>query len=371
MRILLCNAQVPFARGGAELLVESLRDELRRRSHEVEIVTLPYACDTRERIVSSALAWRLVDLDRVAGERVDRVIATRFPSYLVRHPHKVVWLVHQLRQVYDLKGTEHSDFGDGAGDRAVIDTVRRMDAQGLGEARRVFSISRNTADRLRRFNDLEATVLYPPPKLAGAYRSAGYGDYVFSVGRLDAMKRFDRLLRAVAAASRPVRCRIAGVGPERDALAALAEKLGIAERVEWLGWVDDERLVELYAGALAVYYAPFDEDYGYVTVEAFLAGRPVLTTADAGGVLEFVRDGGNGYVAAPAEPRVLGAASSAPRQLGAALDRLFDDRALAARLGEAGRAAVAGIGWDAVIAGLLDDDPANEAANGEASPARA
>lgn len=345
MRVLVCNAQVPFARGGAELLVESLRDELRRRGHQADVVTLPYAWETRERLIASALAWRMVDLDTVAGERVDRVIATRFPSYLVRHPHKVVWLVHQLRQIYDLKGTAHSDFGDGAVDRAVIDTVRRMDAQGLGEARRVYSISRNTAERLRRFNDLEATVLYPPPKLAGTERAAAHGDVVFSAGRLDPLKRFDQLLRGVAAAATPVRCRLAGEGPERGALEELARKLGIAERVEFLGWVDDATLVAEYARALAVYYAPYDEDYGYVTVEAFLAGRPVVTTADAGGVLEFVRDGVNGFVVPPA----------APRALGAALDRLWNDRAEAARLGAAGREQVRGIGWDAVVEALLGD----------------
>ncbi len=345
MRVLLCNAQVPFARGGAEILVDSLRGELLRRGHQADVVTLPYNWETRENILTSALAWRLVDLERVAGERVDRVIATRFPSYMVRHPHKVVWLVHQLRQVYDLKGTKHSDFGDGERDRAVIDSVRTMDRQGLGEARRIFSISQNTADRLRKFNDLEATVLYPPPKLAGEHRAGAYGDYVFSAGRLDPMKRFDQLLRAVAAAERPVRCRIAGEGPARDALVELAEKLGIADRVEWLGWVSDAQLVDLYADALAVYYAPYDEDYGYVTVEAFLAARPVLTTADAGGVLEFVRDGENGFVTSP----------NAPRAMGAAIDRLADDRALAERLGRAGRARVAGIGWDAVIDGLLGD----------------
>jgi glycosyltransferase involved in cell wall biosynthesis len=153
-------------------------------------------------------------------------------------------------------------------------------------------------------------------------------------------------LKAVAATSKPVRCRIAGEGPARASLEELAAKLGIAERVEFLGWVGDAALVEQYAGALAVYYAPFDEDYGYVTVEAFLAGRPVMTTADAGGVLEFVRDGVNGTVTAP----------DAPRQLAAALDRFWEDRALAARLGAAGREQVSGIGWDSVIAGLLGDD---------------
>ncbi|MEO8505691.1 MAG: glycosyltransferase family 4 protein [Acidobacteriota bacterium] len=343
MRILICDAQVPFAHGGAEILVRSLHGELKRRGHQVDVVTVPYNWKTREQLLAAALPWRLIDLERVDGERVDLVIATRFPSYLVRHPNKVVWLVHQLRQIYDLKGTRHSDFGDGERDAKVIEAVRAMDRQGLGEARRVFTISRNTADRLVRFNDLAASVLYPPPRLAAAHHAGPFGDYVFSAGRLDPLKRFDQLLRAVAACARPVRCRIAGVGTEREPLLELAKRLGIADRVDLLGWVSDERLVEEYAGALAVYYAPFDEDYGYVTLEGFLAAKPVLTTADAGGVLEFVRDGINGFVA-PAE---------STRALATALDRLFDDRPLAERLGEAGRQSVAAIGWDSVIDGLL------------------
>ena len=157
------------------------------------------------------------------------------------------------------------------------------------------------------------------------------------------MKRFDLLVRAVAAASTPVRAVIAGAGPDEARLRALAAELGVADRVELPGRVDDARLVELYAGALAVYYAPFDEDYGYVTVEAFRSGRPVVTTADSGGVLELVTDGVSGLVAP----------GPSPRELAARLDRLYRDRELAARLGGAGRTRVAGIGWDRVVDALL------------------
>lgn len=345
MRILIANAQVPFARGGAEILAESLRAELERRGHQAEIVALPYTWRSREELVAQAAAWRLLDLAEVGGERVDLLIATRFPSYLVRHPRKVVWLVHQLRQIYDLKGTRHSDFVDHGRDAQVIETVRAMDRQGLGEARQVFTISRHTAERLARFNGLTGTPLHPPPATQPLLRPGPYGDYVFTAGRLNAMKRFDLLLRAVAAARRPVRCRIAGSGPEREALAALAVRLGIADRVELLGWVDERQLAELYSGALGVYYAPFDEDYGYVTVEAFLSAKPVLTAADSGGVLEFAQDGVNACVAPAADPAAIGRA----------IDRLWDDRELAARLGRAGRERVAGISWDAVVAALLGD----------------
>ena len=342
-RIAICAAQIPFIRGGAEVLYESLRDELVRRGHQAEIVSLPFNWSSRLNILQSALAWRMVDLTSAAGEPIDLVIATRFPSYLVRHPRKVVWLIHQFRQIYDLKGTRFSDFGERTEDAETEKMLRQFDQRALGEARARFSISRNTAERLQRFNRLEAEPLYPPPALGGRYRSADHGDYLFSVGRLDPMKRFDLLLRAVAAAKSPVRCIIAGDGPDRDRLLSLARELGIAGRVELPGRITDERLIELYSAALAVFYAPFDEDYGYVTVEAFQSGRPVLTTLDSGGVLEFVSDGVNGFVSPP----------GAHREMGARIDRLAGDRALARRLGLAGAATVAAIHWDGVVERLL------------------
>jgi len=343
LRIAICAAQVPFVRGGAEVLYESLRDELRRRGHEVDIVALPFNWSTRDAILRSALAWRLLDLGDSAGERVDLVIATRFPSYAVRHPAKVVWLVHQFRQIYELAGTRFSDFGTRAGDPEVAGMLRRLDRRTLGEARARFAISRNTAERLRANNELDAETLYPPPKLGDRYRSEEPGDYVFTVGRLDAMKRFDLLVRALPHTRRPVRAVIAGDGPQAAELRRLAADLGVDGRVELPGRVDDERLIELYSRALAVFYAPFDEDYGYVTVEAFRSERAVVTTNDSGGVLEFVRDGENGFVCDAASPR----------QIASRLDDLWDDRAGARSLGSRGRDDVAGIGWDAVVDRLL------------------
>lgn len=329
-------------RGGAETLYESLRDELTRRGHQVEVVTLPFGWRTRMVTLKSAFAWRLVDLEEVAGGRVDLVIATRFPTYLVRHPNKVVWLIHQFRQAYELLGTPYSHLGDTPADRRMVEMIRAMDRRALGEARALFSISANTAERLARFNGLQATPLHPPPRLGERYRSGEPGDYVFAVGRLDPMKRFDLLVRALARTRTPVRAVVAGTGPELEPLRALAAELGVADRLELPGWIDDDELVRLCAGALAVYYAPFDEDYGYVTVEAFRSGRPMLTTTDAGGILEFVIDGENGFVVAPDD--LTG--------LAACLDRLLLDRELARRLGEAGQRRVADVGWDRVVDGL-------------------
>ena len=158
-RICICATQVPFSRGGAELLVESLRDQLLARDFEVEVVSVPFAWQPRRQILKSALAWRLLDLTEVAGRRIDLVIGTRFPSYMVQHPNKVVWLIHQFRQVYELMGTRYSDFADLPEDQEVVSMIRTMDRRCLSEARRLCTISQNTADRLQRFLGLEGEVL--------------------------------------------------------------------------------------------------------------------------------------------------------------------------------------------------------------------
>jgi glycosyltransferase involved in cell wall biosynthesis len=343
-RILICATQVPFVRGGAELLVEGLRDALRARGHAVDVVALPFTWQPHDRIGPSALAWRLLDLSQVNDQPVDLVIATKFPSYAVRHPRKVVWLVHQHRQIYDWYGTPFSDFANTPEDRAVRDQVLRLDRAGLGEAQARYAISRNVAARLKRFTGLEAAPLYPPSRYSGRLASGPYGDYILSDARLDAAKRLDLLLRALAQTRAPVRCVLVSAGPERERLERLAGALGLGARVEFRGYVSDEELVGLYAGARAVYYAPIDEDYGFTTVQALAAARPLITADDSGGVLEFIEDGVNGLIGAPA-----------PEALAPLLDRLAADVELAARLGAAGPARVAGITWEAVVGALLGE----------------
>ena len=340
MRVCICATQVPFLEGGAEAQVRDLHRELLARGFDSTVVTLPFVWTPRMQILKSALAWRLVSLAGPAGEP-DLVIATRFPSYLIRHPNKVVWLIHQFRQVYDLLGTPYSDFDSGPRDQSLVDSVRRMDTRAFSEARAVFATSRNNAGRARRFNGIEAEVLYPPPTLSDRLVSGAPGDYVFTAGRLDQLKRIDLLIEAMARVETDVTCRIAGDGPLRAELEELAIRRGVDRRVRFLGRVPDDDLIALYRDALAVYYAPYDEDLGYVTIEAFKARKPVLTARDSGGVLEFVEDGVSGFVHAP---EAEGFARS--------IDRLRRDPDQARDLGTEGQSRVAGIDWDRVIATL-------------------
>ncbi len=345
-RIVIVGTKVPFAYGGAEMLVDSLRDELKSRGFEVDIVTLPFNWPNRTELLKSSLAWRLVNLTEAAGKRIDLVIATRFPSYLIKHPNKVVWLIHQFRQAYDLLGTRYSDFWEAEPrDAKVLEMIRAMDRRTLSEARAVYTISGNVADRLLRNNRVEAEVLYPPPKLDRLYHPGDFGDYIFTVGRLDPLKRFDLLIKAMKHTETPVRCRIAGTGPEKENLQDLIVRYGLQDRVELLGWVEDHDVVAHYANCLGVYYAPYDEDYGYVTVEAFKCSKPVITTSDSGGVLEFVEDGVNGFIGS----------SDSPRELGARIDALYKDREKARAMGLAGQRRVREVTWDRVVERLVGE----------------
>jgi glycosyltransferase involved in cell wall biosynthesis len=321
--------------------VRRLTEELGKRGVEADLVSMPMAERERFDLVRAALAWRSLDLTEAGGQPVDAVIATRFPSYAVRHPNKVVWLIHQYRQAYDQFGTAYSDLSSSPEDRRLREVIARIDHVGLSEARRVFANSQTVAARLSRFNGIASEPLYHPPPLVGRYRCGPSGDTVLWVGRLEPWKRPGLLLAALPHAPE-ARAVFVGRGPEQGRLAALAGELGVRDRVRFLPEVDDETLLALYAEARIVAVTAAGEDLGYVPLEAFLSGKPVLTTEDAGGPLEFVRNGETGIVTAPR-----------PEALGVALRLAWSRPEALLALGEAGRARAARLGWDGPIAALL------------------
>ncbi len=341
MNIVIATAQVPFVRGGNEELVDSLKLALLEHGHRVDVVALPFKWYPHESLVRSMAAWRLLDLSESNGVAVDLLIATKFPSYLVQHPNKRLWLVHQYRQAYDQFGTPLSDLTGGPEDVRLRQMIQAADGRGMGveiAPQHRYAISQNVANRLKKYNGLDAHALYPPPK--SIWRGGEYGDYTLYLNRLDDAKRPMLLLDALALLPK-ARAIIAGSGPLLAEVQRRAAQLG--ERVQVLGRVSDERAVELYANARAVYYAPVDEDYGYSTLEAQASGKAVITTNDAGGVLEFAVHQRNALVS---EPTAAAVAESI---------RHLQDSDLAADLGDQGRADLAakGIDWQRVVGSLL------------------
>jgi glycosyltransferase involved in cell wall biosynthesis len=340
--VLVCEAQVPFVHGGAEVHVRELVRELTARGYLAELVSVPFKWYPKEEIMPHAAAWRLLDLSECNGRPVDRVIASKFPTYFVRHPNKVAWLIHQYRAAYELCGTVYSDFNHTELDVGLRDTLMRLDDEMLRECRAVYTNARNTASRLAKFNGLPAEPLYHPPRLAPRLQAGAFGNYLLSVGRIESVKRVDMIVNAMVDVLPDVRLIVAGDGTQRANVEQAAERSGISDRVTFLGAVDDDQLVELYKTALAIVYPPYDEDFGYVTLEAFLARKPVITCVDSGGPNEFVVDGENGY-----------STEATPEALAAAINRVASDKARAARLGDAGYARAATITWDGVIEKLV------------------
>jgi glycosyltransferase involved in cell wall biosynthesis len=322
--------------------VRRLTEELVSRGVEADLVTLPLIERERFDLIRSALLWRSLDLTEVGNRAVDAIIATRFPSYAVKHPNKIVWVIHQYRQAYDQFGTPWSDFTASKEDHRTRETIAAIDRLGLSEARRVFANSKTVAARLARYNGIASEPLYHPPPLAGRYRTGPLGDYALTVGRLDGWKRPDLPLRALAYAPPAARLVVVGRGPEEDRLKRLSSSLGLASRVAWVPEADEETLIGLYAGARIVVVAPEGEDLGYVPLEAFLSGKPVLTTDDAGGPLEFVTDGETGFVVPPR-----------PEALGAALALAWQREDVLEALGRRGLKRVSRLSWDSTIGRLM------------------
>jgi glycosyltransferase involved in cell wall biosynthesis len=333
MRIAVCMPQVPFERGGTEIFADGLVGALREAGHETELVTVPFKWYPGERVLTQAFLWRLVDLEESNGRPIDAVIATKFPSYVVRHPNKIVWLLHQFRQAWDLDRTELGQFSESAEDRALRRKVLQLDSVSLAEARKIFTTSSIVAGRLRDSVGLDAEVLAPPPAPL-AFHCDGYENFVLSVNRLDRAKRIDLLIEAAARVP-DLRVVIAGDGPDRERLEQLANG-----SVEFVGRVSDEKLADLYARCRAVYYAPVNEDYGLVPYEAFLSDKPVITTTDAGGPLDIVHDGRTGRVVAPTV-----------EDLARALT-FTDDEARA--LGRAGHEIAKNVTWSRCVERLLE-----------------
>src|SRR3954471_5880338 len=341
-RIVVAEAQVPFVQGGAELHVRALIEQLQRRGFEVEKVAIPFRSQPRSELLAQAAAWRLLDLSSSNGQPIDLLIATRFPTYFARHPRKVAWVIHQHRAAYELCGTTYSDFDHSEADVGLRQRLVELDARMLGECRHVFANAQNTASRLEKFNGIHARALYHPPALAGRLHGGRYTDYLLVVGRLESVKRVELAIRGLALGPARLRLIVVGEGLQSTMLEEMARDQGVGDRVSFVGSVPGDRLVSLYADALAVIYAPFDEDFGYVTLEAFLSGKPVITATDSGGPLEFVIDGENGFVCAPV-----------PDVVAAAIGHLSADEGRAARLGAAGRGRGRTITWDGVVEQLL------------------
>jgi glycosyltransferase involved in cell wall biosynthesis len=343
-RIAVVTSSPPLTEGGHLVIARSLVSALEAAGHRADLVLTPQNRFGRQ--ATAYLANWFTDVGVTGdGAATDQVISLRFPSYAVRHRVHVCWLNHRMREYYDLWErfsrtlSRRGRLKEGV--RRWI--IHRVDRYLLTRnVTRLYAQSSTIQARLRRFGGIDSEVLHPPPP-PRPYRCDGYGDYVFAVSRLTPLKRVDLLLQALAQpAARGVRLVVGGSGEEDSRLREMARALGIEPRVTLAGRLSEEALVDHLARCRAVCFVPRDEDYGFVTAEAFASGKPVVTCRDSGGPTELVQDGEQGFVVDPS-----------PEAVAAALARLSDDRALAERQGAAAAAVAAAMTWPRALEKLV------------------
>lgn len=343
MKVLVLSTKIPFIHGEAEELFNHLVKNLRLAGVEAEGFWLPFTWEPAERLLDEMLVAASMRLSNV-----DRVVALKFPAYLVPSDNKVLWLLHQYRQAYDLLDAGQSNIPGDARGQQIVEAIRAADEAAFRGARHVYTNAPTTANRLMRYNSIPSTVLRPPLNDPELFGSDELGDYIVATGRVNAAKRQHLLIDALRHAP-GVRLVIAGPPDTADGancLRRLAERAGVSDRVTLdLRFLPRADLARLVNGSRAVAHLPFDEDsLGYCTMEAFQAGKPVLTVTDAGGVLDIVANGVTGLVVEPE-----------PEALGTAIAKLGASKELCSRLGRAGAAALADqkLTWQATVERLL------------------
>jgi glycosyltransferase involved in cell wall biosynthesis len=340
MRVGVATVYTAGVRGGAEYLSDGLCAALQRAGHCVHRVIFPFSYASISDAQRCMDIWESQDFTPYDGGAIDLMIGLKWPAYLVKHPRMTTWLLHQHRPAYDLFGTK---FGFSMYDpeaAALRERIRATDMLAFGRMQNVFTISKRVSARLATAAGITSIPLYHPPDSAEKFHCEPAKPFVLVPSRLEGLKRQRLILQALPFCQSSVSVVIAGDGGDRDELERLTLESNLVDRVRFVGSVSRQHLVELYAHAAAVFFGPLDEDYGYVTLEAMLAAKPVITCSDSGGPLEFVVDNETGWVVAPE-----------PRSIADALDKVAHAPFRAAQAGLAGRDHYHNLipTWDSVV----------------------
>jgi len=388
---IIAPSPVPFTLGGAEFLYSGMQNAINNFSHhQCELIKLPVKENSFWGIIDSYYKFYTLDLTSF-----DMIISTKYPSWMVQHPNHILYMVHPLRGLYDTyhffgkpeKIPEYPIISDIENIIAILrqkkpskDTVDRfftsiqmmkknvkdfprelfefpgpfifeivhfLDGYALAQdkIKKYFTMSENVKKRRDYFPaEVPVQVVHPPP-FSDSFRCTGY-HYLFTASRLDNAKRIDLIIDAMKYVPYQIALKIAGTGPEEK---KLRKKAVNDKRIEFLNFVSNDALQEYYADALAVIFTPYDEDYGFITVEAMKSGKPVITTTDSGGPLEFVNNE-TGYVVPPD-----------PEKIAEKINFFIENKETAIRMGIAAREKIQGLNWENFTHRLLNEQNSGSA----------
>ncbi|MBE9013359.1 glycosyltransferase family 4 protein [Pseudanabaenaceae cyanobacterium LEGE 13415] len=345
MRIAIATVQVPFIRGGAEILADGLVHAIQEAGHSVDLIAMPFRFSPVSEIQRSMKLWASENFENLNGYQCDRVICLKFPAFYLQHPNKVGWLLHQHRSVYDLWNTEFTaEFSQSAEGKQLKLEITEQDTKALSTFREIYTIAKNVSKRLQQFNQINSIPLYHPPEFAEAFYTKPAEPYLFFPSRLETLKRQDLLIQAMRFVRSPIVALLGGEGGQQPSLQSLIEQYGLQQKVRLLGRLTDAEKLSFYAHCLGVFFAPYNEDYGYVTLEAMLSRKPVITCTDAGEPVEFVVNEQTGWIVEPDA-----------KAIAEKIDQLYHQQAIAKEMGVAGydRYRALDISWSNVVQNLL------------------
>ena len=317
----------PFVRGGAEELASHLCARLNATAGvAAEVLRVPFSWEPFERLADEIFLNRTLHLSNV-----DRVIGLKFPAYLVPHHTKMLWVLHQFRQAYDLRDRGGSNIPETPAGEKIREMVQRADAQVFSTCRSIFTLSRVTQGRLKHYNGVEAAVLPQPMNNPELFADCGDSGYLFAGGRINPGKRQHLLVEAMAEIKSGAKLIVAGppdTPEDANRLQEMVGRLKLEDRVVLdLGYHPLAKIADYVNHARACACLPVDEDaIAYVTMEAASASKPVITLTDSGGILQLVIDGETGCVASPD-----------PKSIAEAIDLLCSDAARSAQMGRTAR----------------------------------
>jgi glycosyltransferase involved in cell wall biosynthesis len=342
MRVLVINTRVPFVRGGAEVLENGLINALKLAGHEVDVIRIlenwgaPY-----EYLLKMMMQARMIEVNNLSPQ-ADMVICLKFPSYYIRHENKIIWFLHHYRQFYDLWDTSFGPPNNNE-TKAIREIIIQSDTEMLKEAKKIYAISKTVAERLKKFNGLDAEILYPPVEDKEGFYCDSYEDFFFFPSRISPIKRHLLAIGAMRFVKFPVKLIIAGGVEDENYLISLKKlisKYNLQNKVKILQNLNKKEIIDLYAKALAVVFPSYDEDYGYITIEAMYSKKAVITCKDSGGPTEFIENGINGFIVEQNEEAIA-----------EVIDELYKDKNKAIKMGQRGYEKILSLNlsWEKVV----------------------
>ncbi len=328
-------------RGGAENLYEGLVSALNDRGHEAVQIEVLVDESSFEGILEAYCKCYYLDLDDY-----DLVISTKAPTYMVRHRNHITYLLHTIRVFYDMFDKEFDHAKNEKEKQRRL--IHEFDKYGMHPSRikKHCIIGETVAKRLKDsdsfWDQIKFDVIYPAVVDLN-YKEPKKGEFIFLPGRLHKWKRVDLVINAMKYVKYNIKLVVAGEGNEDNSLKSLVSQLGLEKRVDFLGKISNEKLVEMYSKSIVVPFVPVEEDYGYITVEAFKSKKPVITCHDSGEPSIIVEDGISGFVVDPD-----------PKKIADKLNYFIENPTEAERMGENGYRSVEGITWDNVVGEILD-----------------